>query len=323
MRLPAFLRVRADRRNRFRPTAAGWVFLTLLAGVTLAALNTGNNLLYLLLSLLLTLLLANNLLGEWNLRNLRLRRQLPVEAFAHRSAAGFLELRNPRRILPAFSLRLRDAPGDPHPGFESGTVRCTVVPCGGGLRAPVQWRFLRRGWCHLHKIRISSTFPFGLLERWRWIRLGDALLVYPELRAGHRTADTHITGASFHDDRQRGGAGDFLGLREYRPGDPLRHVHWRTSARLGEPMVVERGHEVDDEVMVTLEATTDPSAWEHRIRRAAGQVEHHFHLGRAVGLTTPDTTLQPRRAEAHRRRMLTVLALLPGRESAVSPEEDP
>ena len=65
-----------------RATRAGWCFIAIIFGVGFAALNTGNNLLYLVLALMLAFLVLSGLLSEASLRGLRVERHLPRELFA-------------------------------------------------------------------------------------------------------------------------------------------------------------------------------------------------------------------------------------------------
>ena len=290
-------------RNRFSPTRAGWVFLALLPAVAMAALNTGNNLLYLVLSLLCALLLLNNLLGEWNLRNLVISRRLPPEAFAEQSAAGSLTVGNRRRLLAAFSLHLREVTGNAEAFYSS-------ISPGEQQEIKVHYRFHERGWTHLAQITVSSTFPFGLLRRWQRVELIADALVYPRPETAPHSSDTRLTGSTYEDEHRVGASGQFRGLRTYQAGDPLHHIHWPTTARTGDVMIVLRDGEADALAMVELRPARDAVEWEREIRRACGQVEHHFRLGRAVGLKVGETLWPPRAGEDHRQRLLTGLALL-------------
>ena len=107
-RLPSELRARSRARIRPKPTRDGIWFLVILVGVLVAAVNTGNNLLYLALSSLLGVLVTSNLLAEWNLRGVRVRRVLPVEAFAGRPASGSFVVDNRRRLGGAAALVLEE-----------------------------------------------------------------------------------------------------------------------------------------------------------------------------------------------------------------------
>ena len=77
-----------------RPTRAGWIFFALTLGVGFAALNTGNNLMYMVLSLLLSFLVLSGVLSESALRGIQVRRLLPAELVAEREAIVGVEVSN-------------------------------------------------------------------------------------------------------------------------------------------------------------------------------------------------------------------------------------
>ena len=81
--------------RRLRPTRAGWNFFAITFGVGFAALNTGNNLLYLILALMLSFLVLSGVLSESALRGIRVRRRLPREFQAGAASRVVLEIENP------------------------------------------------------------------------------------------------------------------------------------------------------------------------------------------------------------------------------------
>lgn len=298
------------RRHRLRRRllAPGWAMLALGGVAAAAAVHTGNNRLYLVLGGMVAILALELLLGAWNLRNLTVARRLPQELFAGRSGRGQLLVSNARRVLPAASLLLRERG---HP------ARCRAAWLGPGeqLTLPLTWRFQARGHTRLEALELCSRFPFGLLEHVRVLERPVTVLVYPAAagvpgRDTRRTAGSHLRDDDMHDPRG-GGAGDFLGLREYRPGDPTRLIHWRSSAKAGRPLVVVRGSDSDEQVIVELEQEGDAMHWERDISQASGQVQHHVRLGRAVGMRVGRRSWPPRRGAPQHRALLTALALLP------------
>jgi uncharacterized protein (DUF58 family) len=295
-------------RLRRRLLAPGWAMVALGVAVAAAAVHTGNNRLYLVLGAMVAILALELLLGAWNLRNLSVTRRLPPELFASRRGRGALLLGNARRVLPAASLLLRE---------RGHQARCQAAWLGPGdqLTIPITWRFQARGHTRLEALELCSRFPFGLLEHVRVLERPVTVLVYPAAagvpgRDTRRTAGSHLRDDDLHDPRG-GGAGDFLGLREYEPGDPTRLIHWRSSARAGRPLVVVRGSDSDEQVMVELDQKGDAQHWERDISQACGQVLHHVRLGRAVGMRVGRRSWPPRRGAPQHRALLTALALLP------------
>lgn len=299
--LPARWRRAWAERVRVRPTREGAWLLVLLTGLTAGAFNTGNNLLYLLLALLLALLVLQSLLAEWNLRGLRVERRLPTEAFAFEGAAGALVLVNRRPALAAMAVHLRE--------LDGGEARCVVslAEAGGRTEAPVTWTFAGRGWQPLGRVRLESTFPFGFFRRYRDFALPEQMLVYPARRQGRPTLGGAGPGREHEDPRRRGEGGDFRGLRPYQPGDPVRRIHWPSTARTGRPMLIERAAEQASRVLVKVPGR--PGQLERELSEACGLAVRSLAQGLAVGLETPERALPAGQGEVHRRRLLTALAL--------------
>ncbi len=299
-------RLQTRRHFRVRPTVTGWWFLVVVVGVALAALNTGNNLLYLALAGLLGLMVVQDVLAEWNLRGVRLARRLPAEVFAREPALGHLVVVNERDWFSLYGLVLEEM----GPEGPLGVAALAVLDPGRGFEVPFTWHFPRRGGTRLVGIRMTSSFPFGLFQR-RWTVPQPAdLLVFPQRGRGRRAPMGVGQGKGMFSADRRGGRGEFVGIRPYVPGDPVRLVHWPTTARLGEAMVVEREPDRAGEVIIVVEAIA--GHMERELARACGELVHHLARGRAAGLQLPDGRWPPARGRRHRRALLTALALAPG-----------
>jgi len=227
--------------RRVRPTTEGWIFLASGFAVLLAAVNTGNNLLYLVLATMLSMVALSGILSELALRGLRVRRRIDEPAFARRASHGRWCMSRSSGWSPGLALRLEELVG-PHLELDERAV-ANVLCLRQGQRqdVPACWVFSRRGRHRLKGVRVSTTWPFGIFVKSSNFPLHQEVVVFPEPRdhAVVRTAGSTV--GSLEELRpQRGGDGDFLGLREYQRGEDPRRVHWRTSARLGRLVAVER-----------------------------------------------------------------------------------
>lgn len=289
-----------DGWNGVRPTVAGVWYMLVLLGLTIGAVNTGNNLVYVVLAALLAVLVINNVLAEWNLRALIVGRTLPAELYAGEPATGRLVLSNPRRFGGAWRVEVEEQDGG------RARVRFGCVDAGGTSEEPAIWMFQERGEARFSRVRIASNYPFGLVRRWRDLEVPGVLLVYPRPERGNAAEGGMGLGEATAVRASREGVGELVGMRAYAPGDPVRRIHWPTSARSSVPMVMLRGAEGGGDVVIRL-----ASDGEGAIRRACGEVLLHTRRGDAVGLEIGEDRISPRTGAAQRRRLLTTLALLP------------
>lgn len=317
----AALRRWARPPRTLRPTRAGWLFFVLTFGVGFAALNTGNNLLYLVLSFMLAFLVLSGLLSESALRGVRVARVLPREAYAGLPARVVLEIANRSRRAPAFAIAVEDraAGRGLRRTRSNGRVFALRVAPGAQERRAYGFTAKNRGWLEFESFRVSTRFPFGLFSKSLILEQAERLLVYPKVErvaapAWSGVADPHESDAN---GRGRLGA-EVSGLREFVPGDPLRRIHWRATARRGSLVVRELESDTSAEVEVRLRTGGSPDAeiFERDVEWAASEVAALCDAGLRVGLVTDADRIAARAGRWQRARLLAFLALVqpdPGR----------
>jgi uncharacterized protein (DUF58 family) len=289
---------RGKRRKRWRHvfprglsfTREGRVYVIVTLGVGFAAVNTGNNLLYLVLGMMLGLIVISGVLSEIALRGVSVRRLL-----ARRAEEGVvfpveLTLRNEKRRAASFSVELRDEiDGTP---FQR---RRFLLRVGPAEERSIAYRceLHRRGPAVFDGIIVSTRFPFGLFEKTRYFKLEDEALVHPGRIdvATPRLPQASQEGAGAIE--RRGLGQEFRELRAMAPGDDPRRIDWRSTARLGgEPLIRETDREVRGAVEIALDAAPaadTPAAREEveqRIRAAGTFARDLAGRGFAVSLVT-------------------------------------
>jgi uncharacterized protein (DUF58 family) len=344
--LPARIRRWLRPPRVLRPTRAGWLFLGIILGVGFAALNTGNNLLYLVLSLLLAFLVLSGVLSESALRGVRVRRRVPRELFARQQNAILLEVSNSQRRVASYAVvvedRLRPAPnGAPQTLYRSGSEEAEPGPMVGFRKKRRSRRsdgeaagrsfFLRigpgeletrrytlspsrRGELAFAGFRVYTRFPFGLFLKYRDFDADEQVLVFPTLLSTpvqRRVQENPVSGDVSVTRVGQGGA--VGGLREFRDGDSVRRVHWRTSLRRGSLLVSETEDERAAQIEVRLHARAAPNApasdrFERAVSRAASEVVAHLRDGLAVALRTDSAYLPADVGPRQRTRLLGFLA---------------
>lgn len=258
-------------RRRFRLTreGRGYVFVTL--GVGVGAVNTGNNLLYLILGLLLSLLLVSGTLSDLSLYRLRVRRRLPGRLFVGRAARVEVELENLKERLPSYSLDLReelpekDAYGR---ALKNQAAREEAAPIQWARAyavhlAPLEVKHLayvgtprKRGVHTLPAVRVVTRYPFGLIEKVSRRSTAREVLVYPAIHEVAAPALPAERGAQLEEGRRRGYGNEIIGLRDAREGDAQRDIHWRKSASRGALVTRERAEDRDRRVVLLVDEGT-------------------------------------------------------------------
>jgi uncharacterized protein (DUF58 family) len=249
-------------RMDYKITREGWIYLTGIVLIALAALNTGNNLLFLILASLIASILMSGILSSITLAGVELRLELPDHIFAAQSVRATVALENEKISMPSFSLRVEGAKKSgknkksalPEPVAMLETpVFFPYIPRHEAIKQAVPLLFPRRGVYRQEAFRIVTRFPFGFLEKARRIDLPTEAVVYPSVEGSAEFLDAlpGIQGAleSF----SRGHGQDLYALRTYLPMDSVRHVHWKASARSGSLMVREFAREEDARVLLVFD----------------------------------------------------------------------
>jgi uncharacterized protein (DUF58 family) len=242
-------------RMEYRITRQGWIYVIGIILVALAALNTGNNLLFLILASLIASILMSGILSSITLAGVELRLQLPEHIFAGQVVRGTVELKNEKLTLPSFSLRVEGL--NAIKGLSSAILATPVyfpyLPRQEAVSQAVPLQFPKRGVYRQDAFRIVTRFPFGFLQKARRLDLATEALVYPAVDASPEFLDVRpgILGAM--ESLAKGRGQDLYALRDYLPNDSARLVHWKASARLGSLMVREFAREDDTNVLLVFD----------------------------------------------------------------------
>ncbi len=305
-----------------RATRAGWCFIAIVFGVGFAALNTGNNLLYLVLALMLAFLVLSGLLSESALRGIRVERRLPRELFAEARNRISLRIHNAHPRTPSFAVTIDDRITTAD-GIEPAG-RVFVLRVGPRSFADRSYLFepSRRGDVRFEGLRVSTRFPFGLFVKSRTIDLPADGVVYPAIDTVPIVAVAPTNRIEDAEHARRTPAGDAIaGLREFVAGDSLSRIHWRSSLRAGRLFVGDREGEspAEIEIRLRLESEMEADMVEERVRRAASQVVRHLDAGFRVGLRTASIRFPAGAGALHRSELLTFLARVGAGEAGPPP----
>jgi len=242
-------------RMEYKVTREGWTYIGGIVIVALAALNTGNNLLFLILASLIAIILMSGILSSITLSGMELRLELPEHIFAGQPVRAQVELENEKLTLPSFSLRVEaaKAKNSPAAALLETPVYFPYVPKKDRVRQIVPITFPRRGAYRQDAFRIVTRFPFGFLQKARRVELQTEALVYPSVESTHSFLEILPALQGALESQSKGRGQDLYALRGYVPTDSARHVHWKASARSGSLMVREFTREEDCRVLLVLD----------------------------------------------------------------------
>ncbi len=297
-------RIRAWRRIRF--TSSGGLFTAATFAVGFAAVNTGNNLLYLLLGAMLGLIAVSGWLSERVIRKLEVHRRVPRGVTAGRPCRIRYLVRNPRRRIPSFALELGEE-GLP------GRAYVQILPAGASVVVSSETRFHRRGIVRLSAVTLSTSFPFGFFLKERDVAQPGEVVVWP--RTDRPVREPHLPAGLRMQVRASAAAataatrGEYRALRSYRVGDDPRDIHWRTSARLARPVVREYDSGGTESLWICLDTRSGPGDdAEAAVEIAASLAARVLRSGRRVGFAAPGLLVEEGEGPMHLEALLTALA---------------
>src|SRR5579863_5602320 len=250
-------------------TRQGLVYLLVIAAVAVAALNTGNNLLFIILACLLAGIVASGILSRLVLSDVGLELALPEHIFAAQPVEARLALQNRKRWFPSFSIAAL-TPNPPKPK-RGGTGASAVEPKHRGaiLDRPVYFpfiprrarvtervelRFPRRGLYRQEGFRISTRFPFGLLRKSRRAEAAHEIIVLPDVRPAAQLYEILPAIAGEIESYLKGRGHDLYAIRDYQETDTARHVDWKATAKAQQLKVREFTREDDRRVVLAFDA---------------------------------------------------------------------
>jgi uncharacterized protein (DUF58 family) len=274
--------------THYHVTREGWLYFAGVTVVVFAAINTANNLLYMVLSALLAVLVLSGFLSALNFRFLRLEVRLPSRCFAGEPFPISLQVVNQKRVLPTFSIHFEPP--------ENSDIRfCAFyIPAVRSLAKTSrtsQARITRRGRFHLRKLKASSRYPFGFFLKDRTYALDAECICYPEIMPPDQVNVSFLDLQGDNPRFERGLGHDLYMIRDYVPSDSARHVHWKASAKTSVLKTREYAAEESRRVILAFDRfgrAADHERFEQLVSYTASLVYHLVNDGIEVSIVTDE-----------------------------------
>lgn len=285
----------------YRLTREGVVYLVAVFVIVLAALNTGNNLLFLILACLLAGIVVSGVISRAVLTGLELNIELPEHVFAEQPILATVEVRNEKSITPSFSLRVVGLQEEGGAEILTRPIYFPYIPHESSARQKVELVFPRRGVYRQDAFGIRSKFPFGFLEKTRRVESELELVVYPRVEPTDEFFEILPLLSGEMESLHRGRGHDLYSIRDYLPTDSARFVDWKSSAKTGALKVREFAREDERRLVLALDpclgrASSAPEVekqnvrFERAVSLAACIAWHFYNAGAVMQFRSPRVT---------------------------------
>jgi len=309
--------------SRYHFTKDGWIFIVATAIVIFAAINTSNNLLYMVLSVLVAVLLLSGFLLELNFKFLETEILLPSPVSAGERFPFSIRLHNQRRVFPLISIRIE--PGADSPLAFDPIYFAAVDPLSDAT-LPGEGILSRRGRYIIRKVQGASRFPFGLLSKKRICAVNEEILCFPALIPRDRMNLSSLDILGSIQRFERGSGSDLHTIRDYQSSDSARHVHWKASAKTASLKTREYAADESRRIVLALDrygARADHERFEQLIAQTASLAFYGIEDDVEVALVSDEWRSATGSADVILASILEYLACVEMSEAATFPDVDP
>ncbi|QAR32841.1 DUF58 domain-containing protein [Geovibrio thiophilus] len=278
---------------------AGWIYIALCIFMGVGAVNTANNLVYIIVALMLGFMAVSGFFGVADMNRLRVEISLPDEIYAGRVCPVNVRLVNERRFLPAFLIRIH---------VRGQELLFPFTDTGGETVKFAETVFGSRGRHSIGGMYVSTVFPFNFFVRYKDLSNSADVIVFPApVPCSSGFSDSKSGGQGERETDRKGFDSELMSIRNYSAGDSMRMIHWKATARTGSLKVKEVAALGAEPVII------DPDKFgggtEQRLSCAVWLINSLMDKGAPVGLKTAEKLYPPDVTTPHRLKMLRELAL--------------
>ena len=273
-----------------RLTRIGTSYLVFTVVIGFAALNTGNNALYIALTFMLGCLLLSGIASKGGLKPLAVELTAVDQAWAGRPADAMLRVANRSRIWNVRDVVITS-------DDLAAPVLIPMIERRSEIEVPASFLFRRRGIVEIKRLDFYTRYPFGFFLKKRRIRIHGEVVVFPRILGEEAARERFRPVQGDESAINRPGPGSEVhSFREYVRGDSLRHVYWKKSASLGRWIMKQTEAEGAKAVHVVVDPYrrrgTSDDDFEEMVSEAATFVFHALRRGLDVILTLPRVTVR-------------------------------
>ncbi|MCL1874700.1 MAG: DUF58 domain-containing protein [Synergistaceae bacterium] len=281
----------------------GVLYALISAGLGLVAVNSGNNLMYLITTMLLGFLLSSGVAGRRNLYSSKLSVTFPDEIYAEEQCAINVSVTNKKHSVSLFLISVE---------FGKGEAFFPVIRYGQTLEGAIFTKFNKRGRYNNSLFYITSIYPFNLFKRYRHIYIDGSFAVFPSPYKCSPDAVFMRDDHEDNDDAEKPGLNhnetDIVGIRPYEEGDSIRRIHWKSSAKTGKwNTKLYEGESAGVGRIIELDRIISAGV-EKGLSMASYVISESIKSGVPIGMLIQGVIIPPAAERSHKLKLLEMLA---------------
>lgn len=208
--------------NVIKITKAGWIYIITTILIGFAAVNTNNNLLFFIVSAFLSFMGLSGFFGKRNIEKLQVDLDFPEEVFGNKEFILKVNLKNNKKFLSSFLVEVI---------LENENIIFPVVEKQDSKT--LNLIFKKRGLVEIKKVKLCSVFPFNFFIRCKTLKTDFKKIVYPEPKKYPLSVvySQYSNKKGEISSEKLGYEGDFITVRDYNIGTPIKYIDWKSSAK--------------------------------------------------------------------------------------------
>lgn len=239
--------------------------------------------------------------GRSNLSKIEAKVNLAPEIYATTDTPVGITVKNRRRFLPIFLLRVN---------VLEKECLFPFIDAGGEATRYVNMNFDRRGEHALGLVSLRSVFPFNFFTRYKWYSDASSFVVFPRLQQCELSSlyqkERRLKGD--HSTDKPGYESDIISIREYVHGDPIKYINWKATAKTGELKTKELSSLAYQPVVIDF-SSVEIEDTERKISCIAYTIVQLIRRNIPIGLRLKGSFFAPSVSSAHKTNLLRELAL--------------
>ncbi len=291
-----------DSWTRTKPTKEGFFFILLSLIIGFAALNTGNNLLYIIFGITLSLVALSGVISMINISSIDINLDSHSDIFALTPGYLWISVKNKKKYVSSYSITIN---------IQENSYYLDKVGSEKTEKLRVKSFFKERGLNKLPEISISTRYPFGFFKKWVSTNFEKKdIVVFPRLVQVNSNEDFLENSIGENNSKRNGGGDELKSFREYNEGDNIKDIHWKVSAKMNKLISKEYFSETRKNIKIDFRpGAEDKAELEKYISKKASTYLDLIKNGYDVEFVTQGKTLVTTKGNIRDKKVLNYLAL--------------